>query len=167
MFPEDVLILPVNSFSDDRGKLDVIYEKEISDCISLKRSTSKKLVFRGMHYQSEPYMQKKVIQVLSGRVLDVIINMDIKSEYYGKIYKKEIKSEDSEIIHIPSYYAHGFIALTETVFQYITFGKYSPENEISLQLPNSFFEEENIDFQKLIVSSKDLAAIPYNKYFSK
>jgi dTDP-4-dehydrorhamnose 3,5-epimerase len=167
MFPSDVLILPVSSFSDDRGNLDVIFEKEISDSISLKRSTSKKFVFRGMHFQTSPSMQKKVIQVLSGTVLDIIINMDINSDYYGQIYKKIINSDDNEVIHIPPHYAHGFIALTETVFQYMTFGKYSPDNEISLKLPLTFFEEENIDLKKLIISHKDLNAIPYDKYFLK
>lgn len=165
MFPSDVSIVKLNSFSDNRGYLDIIFENEINDHISLKRSYSKKFVFRGMHYQQSPYLQKKVIQVVSGTVIDILINMDSKSEYYGKIYQREIIASNSEVVHIPEYYAHGFVAMTETVFQYITFGKYSLENELSLSLPKSFFTKIQLNISDLIISAKDMNAISYEDYF--
>ena len=165
MFPLDVSIHKLNSFSDNRGCLDVIFEQEISNQISLKRSISKKNVFRGMHYQKSPSLQKKVIQVISGTVIDILINMDINSEVYGKIYEREIIATNSEVIHIPEHYAHGFIAMTETVFQYITFGKYSSNNEISIKLPESYFSKIEININDLIISEKDINAISYEDYF--
>ena len=167
IFPSDVSIVKLNSLSDNRGCLDVIFEQEISNQISLKRSISKKNVFRGMHYQKLPFLQKKVIQVISGTVIDILINMDTESEFYGKIYEKEISAKNSEVIHIPEHYAHGFIAITETVFQYITFGKYSSENEISIKLPESYFSKIRINKNDLIISDKDINAISHEDYFNR
>jgi dTDP-4-dehydrorhamnose 3,5-epimerase len=165
MFPQDIKILKIKSFFDRRGELSVIYESEEREVVALKRSQSKQYVFRGMHYQLEPFLQKKVIQVLSGTIVDVVVNMDVNSGDYGKIFERVIHAADEEVFYIPGNYAHGFLALTDVEFQYVTLGKYSPEAELSFSLPEDYFQSRSLAFRSLILSDKDASAIPYEEYF--
>lgn len=165
MFPPDIKILKINNFTDQRGNISIIFESDEPEVIALKRSYSKKFVFRGMHYQRKPYLQKKVIQVLSGTIIDFVINMDVKSVDYGRIFERVIHSRDNELIYIPEIYAHGFLALTDVEFQYITLGKYSEKHELSISLPFDYFNSRGYSINNMILSNKDASAIPYAEYF--
>ena len=165
MFPKDIRIIKIKNFSDRRGNLSVIYESDEFEVIALKCSRSKQHVFRGMHYQTEPFLQKKVIQVLTGSVIDVVVNMDVKSDDYGRIFERVIHAADDEVFYIPGHYAHGFLALTDVTFQYVTLGKYSPESELSFSLPEDYFCSRSLAPSSLIISDKDASAISYAEYF--
>lgn len=167
MFPQDIKLLKINNFTDQRGNISIIFESAEPEVIALKRSYSKKSVFRGMHYQRKPYLQKKVIQVLSGTIVDIVINMDVNSVDYGRIFERVIHSRDGELIYIPEFYAHGFLALTDVEFQYITLGKYSEQHELSISLPFDYFVSRGLSINSLILSNKDASAIPYAEYFKE
>ncbi len=167
MFPQDIKVLKIQNFTDRRGSLSIVFESDEPQVIALKKSQSKKYVFRGMHFQRDPFPQKKVIQVLSGTIIDIVINMDINSVDYGRVFERIIKAEDGELFYIPGYYAHGFLALTDVEFQYITLGKYSYESEMSISLPSNYFESKGLSSTEFILSDKDAAAISYENYFSK
>lgn len=76
-------------------------------------SYSKYNVIRGLHYQiNKP--QGKLIRVISGKILDVIVNLDKKSTDYGKCNYFELSSNNQKSLWIPKNYAHGFQVLSKS-----------------------------------------------------
>jgi dTDP-4-dehydrorhamnose 3,5-epimerase-like enzyme len=84
---------------------------------------------------------------------------------YGRIFEKVINGDDGELFYIPEHYAHGFLALTDVEFQYITLGKYSDQFELSISLPFNYFYSKGLAMTSMILSDKDASAISYEKYF--
>ena len=71
---------------------------------------SKKNVIRGMHFQQKN-KQTKIITVLSGKILDVSVNLRKKSKDFGKVFY--FKMSEGESIYIPNHYAHGYECLSK------------------------------------------------------
>lgn len=167
MFPDDVVIEKYKKFTDSRGELVITHEGLINDVMTIKRSFSKKNVLRGLHFQKPPNPQRKIIEVVSGSIIGLLINMDNSSIEYGKFHTLKIDSADGNLLQIPSHYAHGFIALTDVVFQYFTIGPYSAESEIAITPPKFFYEQQGFDVESLIISDKDRLALCYEEYFQQ
>lgn len=101
-------------------------------------SISKKGVVRGMHYQSPPEDQYKMVYCLSGKILDVILDLRVGSPTYGSHASIEISADNGDILIIPPGFAHGFCALSDKVImQYKVSSVYSPEHDTGV-LWNSF-----------------------------
>jgi dTDP-4-dehydrorhamnose 3,5-epimerase len=81
-------------------------------------SFSVKGVIRGMHFQLAPYQQGKLVTVLSGKVLDVTVDLRKGSKTFGQVYYCELNSEKRNMLMVPEGFAHGFVTLEETVFYY-------------------------------------------------
>lgn len=169
MFPKDVDIIEPHTFSDLRGSLDVVFETDGASDIAVKRSFSYRSVFRGMHFQPNPFGQVKIIEVLQGRIVDFLIDMDPKSASFGRTYAVPLAASDNKRFRIPAHYAHGFLALSDCIFQYITIGKYVPSAEVTLSLPESFLNnlELGIFDNEIILSEKDKSATMYEDYFTR
>jgi len=136
---------------DKRGYLDILYEDE--GCV-LKQSFSKAGVFRGMHWQRKPYSQIKIIRVISGKILDFV--MDV-SKSPIQISYQELKSKDGWIL-VDAHLAHGFYAIEDTHFEYLCIGEYNVKFEESYSIIN--FLKVNFGILNPILSEKDRAAIP-------
>ncbi len=136
---------------DARGVLEILYE---TSKLVLKRSFSKKGVFRGMHLQLPPHEQTKLIRIISGRVIDFIVEPNSNE---NKIYWQEIDAA-SDWIKIDSKFAHGFYALEDTIFEYICDGAYDEEAEQSYSITD--FLEKTMGIKELILSEKDAQARP-------
>ncbi len=134
---------------DVRGSLEVLYE---SNGLVLKRSFSKKGVFRGMHMQLPPYEQTKLIRIISGRIMDFVVEFSGEG---NKIHWLEIDAS-SDWIRIDSKFAHGFYALEDTTFEYICDGAYNEEAEQSYSITD--FLRNTIGITELILSEKDARA---------
>jgi dTDP-4-dehydrorhamnose 3,5-epimerase len=134
---------------DQRGYLEVLYETK--DMV-LKRSFSKKGVFRGMHIQLPPFHQTKLIRVIEGCILDFTVDV---SSADNKIFWKEISPNDSWI-KIESCMAHGFYAKEDTVFEYICDGGYNETYEQTFSIRK--FLDEVMGLRDLKISDKDKAA---------
>lgn len=167
MFPQDVIIEKYKKFTDSRGELVITHEGFVNDVMTIKRSFSKQNVLRGLHFQKPPNSQKKIIEVVNGSIIGLLINMDIGSSEYGKLHTLKIHSADGNLLHIPGHYAHGFIALTDVIFQYFTVGPYSAASEIAIAPPKFFYEQEGIDVNSLVISDKDRLAFCYEDYFQQ
>ena len=138
---------------DQRGSLEVLYETKD---VVLKRSFSKKGVFRGMHIQMPPYQQTKLIRVVEGRILDFIVDVN---SIDNKVFWKEITSNDGWL-KISSNMAHGFYAIEDTVFEYICDGGYNEASEQTFSIRK--FLDEVIGLRNLNISDKDKAAAELN-----
>ena len=73
-------------------------------------ANSKKNVIRGMHFQLRN-KQTKIISVISGKILDVAINLKKNSKEFGKIYYYILNEGDT--VFIPNHYAHGYECLSK------------------------------------------------------
>ena len=71
-------------------------------------------VIRGLHYQLEPHAQTKLIRVLSGTILDAVVDIRKNSPTYGKAYTIELSAENKKQLLIPKGFAHGYSVISET-----------------------------------------------------
>jgi len=68
---------------------------------------------RGMHYQSSPFVQAKLVSCVKGRIHDVIIDLRENSDTYRASYAMELSGEDYRMLYIPKGFAHGYQALAD------------------------------------------------------
>jgi dTDP-4-dehydrorhamnose 3,5-epimerase len=114
-------------------------------------------VIRGLHYQLNPHAQTKLVRVLSGRILDVVVDIRTGSPTYGKAFSLELSAENNKQLLIPKGFAHGFSVLSETAeVMYKCDEFYYKESEAGILYNDPAL---NIDWQipadKAIVSEKD------------
>jgi dTDP-4-dehydrorhamnose 3,5-epimerase len=76
-------------------------------------STSAKGVLRGMHFQLPPAAHAKLVYCISGRVLDVVLDLRKSSPTFGRCVARELNSTHREMVFIPVGFAHGFLALED------------------------------------------------------
>ena len=148
-----------STFDDDRGFLSTLDIKNLYQNLpdqnfnltyQLISYSAKKNTFRGMHYQTKPYSQNKLIVLHQGSIIDLAV--DVNNTNIDQVLRFEMSAGDA--ILIPDNYAHGFISLTdEVLLQYFMDNEYSKENYKGLNL-KKYLERE---FPKLdlIVSDKD------------
>ena len=87
-----------------------------------------KFTLRGLHFQKNEYAQAKLIKVISGKILDFVVDMRTVSDDYNKVFFFVMNEGDE--VYVPRYFAHGFITIEEnSVVQYLVDNDYSPENE--------------------------------------
>ncbi len=167
---EGLLLIEPDLFSDDRGYFFESYRKEKYAEIGLdinfvqdNISQSKKGTLRGLHYQVGDKAQGKLCQVISGKVLDVAVDIRFGSPTFGKHYAHVLNSEKKMQIWIPAGLAHGFSVLSdEAIFSYKCTNYYSKDHERSILYNDP---DLNIDWQvkNPVVSAKDLKAKKFNE----
>lgn len=117
-------------------------------------SFSKAGVLRGMHYQVVT-PQAKFVRVLSGEILDMVVDVREGSSTYGEVEVFEL-NECGKAVFIPEGFAHGFLAKKPTILQYMVSDYYSPSNDRSIYpLDDKFPWPKGLGFD-FIVSDKDL-----------
>lgn len=134
---EGVLIIEPRVFGDERGYFFESYsqrEFEEKVCqtsfVQDNESKSKYGVVRGLHFQRAPYEQAKLVRVITGRVLDVAVDIREGSPTYGQYISTELSGENKRQLFIPRGFAHGFAVLSEeVVFQYKCDNYYAPPYE--------------------------------------
>ncbi|MFM2038170.1 MAG: dTDP-4-dehydrorhamnose 3,5-epimerase [Bacteroidota bacterium] len=154
-----------NIFEDERGCFMEQYNAQryepflpisfIQDNIS----QSHRGVLRGLHFQTPPFAQGKLVQVLKGSVLDVAVDLRLNSSTYGQHEIIELSDKNRTQFYIPEGFAHGFIALEDhTLFSYKCTNVYSAEHERTLLWNDPMLGIEWPDISK-IVSPKDQEGI--------
>lgn len=135
---EGVLIIDPKIWGDDRGYFFESYSardfaaKTGMDITFVQDNESKSRygVLRGLHFQYPPYTQSKLVRVISGRVLDVAVDIRKGSPTYGQYVSCELTAENHRQFFLPKGMAHGFVVLSEeAVFQYKCDEFYHPESE--------------------------------------
>lgn len=159
-------------FEDDRGYFFESYNDEVFKKINIiknfkqdNQSFSKKGVVRGLHLQKPPFEQAKLVRVLSGRVLDVIVDIRNNSETYGQYLTVELSSKNNNMLYIPEGFAHGFVALEESIFSYKCSNIYNKESELGIN-PFDGTLKINWNVENPIVSEKDLKLPYFNDFIS-
>ncbi len=135
---EGLLIIEMDVFVDERGFfIESFQEKRYQEVLGNNMhfvqdnlSQSKEGVLRGLHYQAPPFDMGKLVSVLSGRVLDVAVDIRFGSPTFGQHVAVELSAENHKQLWIPSGFAHGFVTLDDdTLFAYKCTNVYSKEHD--------------------------------------
>ena len=132
-----LFVIQFKRFEDERGNFTKTLhagnfaEKGLgSDFKESYYSSSKKNVIRGMHFQLPPSDHFKMVYPVSGKVLDVILDLRKNSPTYLKFFSVELSLEKANGIYIPKGMAHGFATLSEeATLVYLTSTVYDPEKD--------------------------------------
>lgn len=169
-FP-DLLIFEPKVFADSRGYFFESYNENTckAEGVDIKfvqdnQASSQYGVIRGLHYQLAPFAQTKFIRVLSGKILDVVVDLRKGSPSFGKVFSLELSAENHLQLFVPKGFAHGYSVLSETAEVFYKCDEfYSKENEAGLLYNDSSL---NIDWKipagKEIISEKDLIQPGFN-----
>lgn len=158
-----LLVIKPKIFYDDRGSFfESFNEKTFAErtgtnvkFVQDNQSLSKINVLRGLHFQSPPYAQGKLVRVIKGKALDVVVDIRKNSPTYAKHFSIELSGENNTMLWIPAGFAHGFSVMEEdTIFVYKCTDYYNKDSERTLMWNDP---ELGIDWKikSPIVSAKD------------
>lgn len=167
---DGVLVIEPDFFPDSRGFFFESYNRKKYEDAGLSMnfvqdniSKSGRGTIRGLHYQVGEFAQGKLCMALTGRVLDVAVDIRFGSPTFGKYYAVELTGENHKQIWIPPGFAHGFSVLSdEAIFSYKCTNFYSKKDERGIMFNDA---DLNIDWRtdEAVISEKDLA----NKKFGE
>lgn len=167
---DGLLILKPKVWGDDRGYFFESYhinsfkQASINDqFLQDNESLSSKGVLRGLHFQQPPFAQGKLVRVITGSVLDVVVDIRKASSTYGKYFSLELNGDNKTMLWIPPGFAHGFVALEEnTIFSYKCTNVYNKESEVCV-VWNDIELNINWVIKDPIVSAKDNIGLKFNQ----
>lgn len=160
-----LLIFEPKVFEDSRGYFFESFNKKLLsdegieiDFIQDNQSSSLFGVIRGLHFQLNPKAQAKMIRVLSGNILDVVVDIRKGSPAYGRKFTLELSAENRRQLFIPKGFAHGFSVLSKQAEVFYKCDEfYDKGSEGGIAYNDA---ELNIDWRipagKEIISEKDL-----------
>lgn len=164
-FIPGVCIVEPDVFRDARGYFfeswnRKVFEREVRpvDFVQDNESMSSYGVVRGLHYQKGRASQGKLVRVVSGRVLDVAVDIRKGSPTFGRYFSVELSAENKLQLFIPRGFAHGFSVLSETaVFQYKCDNPYAPSEEAGIAWDDPAIGIDwKIPAGNIILSEKDM-----------
>jgi dTDP-4-dehydrorhamnose 3,5-epimerase len=134
--PEVILVEP-KVFEDERGFFMETYKMPDFVASGIKgsfvqdnHSRSTKGVLRGLHYQTPPFAQGKLVRAVRGDIFDVAVDIRKGSPTYGKWVSAILSEENKNMLYIPEGFAHGFCVLSEIAeVIYKSTNVYSPQCE--------------------------------------
>ena len=132
-----IFIIEPKVFGDARGYFMESWSQRDFDAavrpirfVQDNESKSRYGVLRGLHFQKGRYAQSKLVRVVSGRVLDIAVDIRVGSPTFGQYVACELSDQNHRLFFIPRGLAHGFSVLSqEAVFQYKCDNLYEPSAE--------------------------------------
>ncbi|MBQ7723501.1 MAG: dTDP-4-dehydrorhamnose 3,5-epimerase, partial [Selenomonadaceae bacterium] len=132
---DGVLILEPKVFGDARGWFMETWSAAKFEAAGLNFNfvqdnqsySAHKGTLRGLHYQTAPFAQAKLVRCTRGKLLDVAVDIREGSETFAKWVAVELTAENKKQLLIPRGFAHGFLTLTDDVeIQYKADNFYAP-----------------------------------------
>lgn len=115
-------IFKLNSFSECVSGIEFVQDNQ---SLSVKTGT-----IRGIHFQSHPTAQGKLVRCLSGKLVDLAVDLRTGSTTYGRWISTILSSEQNNQLWVPVGFGHAFCTLEpNTVISYRVTSYYSPEND--------------------------------------
>jgi dTDP-4-dehydrorhamnose 3,5-epimerase/CDP-3, 6-dideoxy-D-glycero-D-glycero-4-hexulose-5-epimerase len=145
---DKVYLIAYTQFIDLRGSFVKTFNSQFFEennlCSNFKEcfySVSARNVLRGMHFQIPPAEQYKLVNVVQGRILDVVVDIRGKSSTYGEFLTFELEGEKAEGILMGPGFAHGFLSLEDnTIVNYKTTALYEPTCDTGFKWDSFGFE---------------------------
>jgi dTDP-4-dehydrorhamnose 3,5-epimerase len=167
-------IIATKRHADHRGWFSEIFHEKrlhefgitcrfVQDNLSV---SSRAGTLRGLHFQLPPAAQVKLIIIVSGRILDVAVDVRQGSPTFGKCVSVELSADSGYQVYVPIGFAHGFLTLEDDVIVMYKVSEYYAEahdsgirwNDPDVAFP---WPVKNVD---VIISEKD-ARLPFLKNF--
>ena len=117
-----------------------------------------------MHFQAPPHDHSKLIYVISGKTLDVVLDIRKQSPTYGKCFEMILDGQDNVSLFIPTGFAHGFLALEDnTVMLYNVSSVYNKENDLRIKWDTIGFDWKIID---PVITERDCAFSSFEDFIT-
>jgi dTDP-4-dehydrorhamnose 3,5-epimerase len=165
---DSVIIITPELFEDKRGFFyESFSERELSkngfsySFVQDNHSYNKlQYTFRGLHYQINPYAQTTIVRVVSGEIIDFVVDIRKGSPTFGQYISEILSQRNRKQILIPKGFAHGFLTLTDDVnMLYKMDNYYSPDHDRILNFSDPKIELNlGVDVDKLTIANKDKLA---------
>ena len=161
----EVLILKPKRFGDERGFFSETYNQrafaEAGIALEFVQDnhaySAQPGTVRGLHFQTAPFAQDKLVRVVRGAILDVVVDIRKGSPTYGQHVSAEISADAWNQILVPAGFAHGLCTLmpdTEVIYKVTNY--YSPEHDKGIRWDDPALGISwPVDAGKAIVSAKD------------
>ena len=134
----------------------------VQDNLSLSRDVG---TIRGLHYQSPPHAQAKLVSCTQGRITDVAVDIRNGSPTFGKQMTVDLSFENGLQLFVPEGFLHGFVTREpDTVIQYKVTGFYDRDCDGAVR-----WDSCGVDWEldgAPVVSDKDAAALPFDAFQS-
>jgi len=170
MFAEElampgVFLFSPKRFGDERGFFSETFSARqfaeyvpdtifVQDNHSLSRDAG---VIRGLHFQTPPHAQGKLVRVPAGSVQDVIVDLRVGSPTYGEHLSVKLSADNWQQLWVPSGFAHAFCTLEpDTEFCYKVTDYYAPDCDAGIAFDDPDLGIDwPVDLKKAILSDKD------------
>lgn len=157
---QDLYLIHNLKIEDNRGSFIKTYNDSEFNSLGLSfkireayYSISKKNVVRGMHFQLPPDDHEKLVYVISGSLIDVVIDLRENSPTFKEHLSFELSSKKDTSLLIPKGCAHGFRALEdETIMVYNVSTEYNAKKDFGIHYKSFGFDWGDID---VITSDRD------------
>lgn len=154
---EGVQLKVAESSQDFRGSftkfnLNGLFEDSVNS-VALS-SNQKQGTIRGLHFQTEPFAEEKLVSCIQGSIFDVLVDLRPTSKTFGKWTSFELTQQNQLQLFIPKGLAHGFQTLeSNSIVHYCLSAKHSPKNSFSL---NPFYNSSvNWPLSVTLISERD------------
>ena len=159
-----LLVFEPKVFEDKRGYFYESYNQQTfaEEGVSINflqdnQARSSYGVVRGLHYQLEPFAQTKLLRVLSGEIIDAVVDIRKNSPTYGKAYTILLSAENKKQLLVPKGFAHGYSVISQTAEVFYKCDEfYHKEAEGGIAWNDPSLEIDwQIPADKILVSEKD------------
>lgn len=164
----NVLLIIPPVFADERGFFQETYSERVfhengikDDFVQANHSlSSRALTLRGIHFQTEPEAQAKLVRCIRGRALDVAVDLRRSSPTFKRWYATELSPDNRRQLYVPAGFGHAFLTLEDdTEVLYCVSRHYSKPHDAAIRWDDP---EIAIDWPvrpaAVILSQKDAAA---------
>ena len=141
---KDLLIIKQKNNKDNRGSLREIFSKKFlkKDFIFEYCTSSKANALRGFHFQHK-YQQAKYVNVIKGKILDVVIDLRKNSKTFGKSFKIILSEKNCLSLFIPKGFAHAYYSYEKiNIIYYKLTNYYMPKFENGINLMDKTFKKK-------------------------
>jgi dTDP-4-dehydrorhamnose 3,5-epimerase len=161
---EDLVVFEPQIWEDERGYFFESFNSNSFKAFGINapfvqdnQAKSSYGVLRGLHYQTGEHAQAKLVRVISGKVLDVAVDLRPESKTYGQSFSIILSAENKKQLFVPRGFAHGYAVLSETAEFFYKCDNFYNKNAEGGLIYND--EKLNIDWQlapsDIILSEKD------------
>ena len=172
---DGIVVIEPTVFVDKRGSFLESYNKNEFEKVIGKvsfiqdnESRSSKGVLRGLHYQTPPFAQAKLVRCIEGEVLDIVVDIRKSSPTYGLYHSEVLSCENKKQLFIPRGFAHGFLVLSDSAtFAYKVDNAYTKDNEAGIQWNDKQLGINwGVKESEIFISDKDVQLPLFSKFKS-
>ena len=162
---KDLLIVRQKNNIDNRGSLRETFNKKYlkKQFIFEYCTTSKKNVMRGFHFQHK-YQQAKYVNVLKGKILDIVVDLRKNSKTFGRTFKIILSQKNALGLYIPAGFGHSYYSFeNKNIIYYKLDNYYKPKFESGIVYDDADLKVK-WPRKKMIISKKDRNLMTFKSF---